>query len=224
MNHRHAARTWGPWAPLLLLLTCSAVAAHEGHKKKPSPSPAASASPAAVTGESAAASPEPDGEESASAAAAKEEAPPPDSPPADDIPNPLSPFPWKSIFTEHLHNKIIHFPFALGIASALLLLAGRRWPAYEPAARVLLLGAGLAAIAAFFTGRLQQEAFEDGALEPVLKIHRLLGLSTAGTLWLGVLLTSRAGWRGVWPFYAVLLLGLLMATATFGGLLSHGQF
>jgi uncharacterized membrane protein len=140
------------------------------------------------------------------------------------VPNPLKPFPWKSIFTEHLHNKLIHFPFALGIAAALLILAGRKWPVYEPAARVLLWGASLAAVGAYFTGRMQEEAFEDGVLEPVLKIHRLLGMSTAVSLWVGVLLTSRAGARKLWPLYALFLLGMLTATATFGGLLSHGQF
>jgi uncharacterized membrane protein len=217
MKNRHSARIWGVLG--LALLLCPAAAAHEGHKK-PSPSPAAAASPSPAAGETTS-SPEPD---EPSGASAGEEAPQLETPPADDIPNPLSPFPWKSVFTEHLHNKIIHFPFALGIAGALLLLAGRRWPNYEPAARVLLFGAGLAAIAAFFTGRMQQEAFEDSPLEQVLKIHRLLGITTAVSLWVGVLLTSRAGARRYWPIYAVFLAALITATATFGGLLSHGQF
>src|SRR5687767_1720893 len=130
MKNRHSARTWGVLG--LALLLCPAVAAHEGHKK-PSPSPAAAASSSPAADETTS-SPEPDSEPSG--ASAVEESPQPEPPPADDIPNPLSPFPWKSVFTEHLHNKIIHFPFALGIAGALLLLAGRRWPNYEPAARV----------------------------------------------------------------------------------------
>ena len=80
------------------------------------------------------------------------------------------------------------------------------------------------AIGAFFTGRIQAEAFEDTPLEQVLKIHRVMGIVTAVSLWVGVILTSRPGTRRVWPLYAVWLLSIVTATATFGGLLSHGQF
>ena len=212
---------WGAGAALLALaVLVPSARAHEGHKHpSPSPKPSASGSPAASPSPS-----EPASEAASEAPAAEEAAAPSETAPPEDVPNPLSPFPWKSIFKEHVHNKLIHFPFAFGIAGALFLLAGLRWPAYEPAAKVLLWGAALAAIGAYFTGRMQEEAFEDGALAQVLKIHRLLGISTGISLWLGVLLTSRAGARRVWPFYAVWLLAIITATATFGGLLSHGEF
>jgi uncharacterized membrane protein len=218
MNDRHSPWVWaGLTAWLGLAVLIPQARADEGNKR-PSPSVSVAPSPAGgpATSETAA-------QAASEAPPAEEAGAPSETAPPEDVPNPLKPFPWKSILKDHLHNKIIHFPFAFGIAAALFLLAGVRWPAYEPAARVLLWGAALAAIGAYFTGRMQEEAFEDGALEQVLKIHRLLGISTAVSLWVGVLLTSRAGARRVWPFYALWLLGILAATATFGGLLAHGE-
>ena len=216
MNDRHSRIAWlacAAWLGLVVLVPRAR--AHEGHKH-PSPPPAARASASPASGPAAS--------EPAKEAPAEGEAAPASEAPPEEAPNPLKPFPWKSVFKEHLHNKIIHFPLAFGIAAALFLLAGRRWPAYEPAARVLLWGAALAAIAAFLTGRMQEEAFEDGALEQVMKIHRALGITTAISLWVGVLLTSRAGSRSFWPLYALWLLAIISVTATFGGLLSHGEF
>jgi uncharacterized membrane protein len=198
------------------------VVAHQGHGKAspsptPKPTPAPSVSPATggAIDTSAEASPEAESAE-ASPEPVLSETP-------EEVPNPLSPFPWKAALTEHLHNKIIHFPLAFGLAGALFLLAGPRFPAYEPAARVLLVGAALAAVAAFVTGRMQREPFEDTPLAQVLSIHQLLGLTTTLTLWLGVVLTGRATWRKLWRPYALLLLLVLSATGFFGGLMSHGS-
>ena len=57
----------------------------------------------------------------------------------------MAAIPWRTAFTGHLHNKIVHFPLALGLAAAVILIVAPRWPAYEPAARVLLIVGALAA-------------------------------------------------------------------------------
>ncbi len=192
------------------------VSAHEGHKRA-SPSPAtavAEASPQPETSPSDA--PE-------SETAEEPAAPPAVDAPAEELPNPLSPFPWKEAFTDHVHNKVVHFPLAFGLAAALILLVGPRYPVYEPTARVLLVGAGLAGIVAFFTGRMQREPFEDTAMQQVLTIHQLLGIATTVTAWAGVVLTGREGSRKVWRLYALVLLAILSATGFFGGLMSHGS-
>jgi uncharacterized membrane protein len=210
-------------AGLAALAVTPAARAHQGHGKaspspSPRPSPAQTASPAAVPEDKDASA------EASPAAESAEASPEPVlAETTEEVPNPLSPFPWKAAFTEHLHNKIIHFPLAFGLAGALFLLAGPRFPAYEPAARVLLVGAALAAVAAFVTGRMQREPFEDTPLEQVLSIHQLLGLTTTLTLWLGVGLTARTTWRKLWRPYALLLLLVLSATGFFGGLMSHGS-
>ena len=211
------------WWALSLVVAAPLVSAHEGHKKKPSPSPTAAA---AVSGAGEGESPRPEASPSGAPEAepASEAAPSTVEAPTEEVPNPLRPFPWKNALTEHLHNKIVHFPLAFGLAAALILLVGPRYPVYEPTARVLLVAAGLAGIAAFFTGRLQREPFEDTAMHQVLVIHQFLGIATTLTLWVGAVLTGREGARKAWRLYALLLLAVLSATGLFGGLMSHGSF
>jgi uncharacterized membrane protein len=65
--------------------------------------------------------------------------------------------PLTDVMFEHLHNKLVHFPIALSIAAALLLLFGRGRREIERVASALIWGAVIAAMAAYFTGRAQQE-------------------------------------------------------------------
>lgn len=133
----------------------------------------------------------------------------------------MAAIPWNTAFTGHLHNKIVHFPLALGLAAAAILLVAPRWPAYEPAARVLLIAGALAAIAAYLSGGAQEEPFEDSPFHSVVELHEKLGIATAITLWAGVALTFWANARRFMPAYALLLILLLSATGFLGGVLSH---
>ena len=40
----------------------------------------------------------------------------------------LGNMPWRNAMMGHLHNKIVHFPLALGLAAGVMLLAAPRWP------------------------------------------------------------------------------------------------
>jgi uncharacterized membrane protein len=195
------------------------VAAHEGHHKKASPSP----SPAAST--AAPAAPGSPGQETTEAAAptprATAPAPSAAGAPADEKIS-LKTLPWRTALLEHLHNKIVHFPLALGVAAGLMLLCAGRWPSLETAARALLVGAAALAIAAYFTGEAQHEAFEDGALEDIMRLHEKAGITTGVLLVLGVVVTSIEATRRFRWLYALVLLGVIAATGFLGGLLSHG--
>ena len=103
----------------------------------------------------------------------------------------MAAIPWNTALTGHLHNKIVHFPLALGLAAAVILLVAPRWPAYEPAARVLLIAGALVAIAAYLSGGAQEEPFEDSPFHSVVELHEKLGIATAIVLWCGVALTFR---------------------------------
>lgn len=190
-------------AAILAALTVSPAVAHKGHAG-PSPSPAAAdeAFDGIPAPEEAASSAMEDpgdlGEQGAMAA-----------------------IPWDTAFTGHLHNKIVHFPLALGLAAAVLLIVAPRWPAYAPAARVLLVAGALAAVAAYLTGGLQEEAFEDSPFHSVVELHEKFGIATAITLWTGVGLTFWARARRWLPAYGVLLVVLLACTGFLGGVLSH---
>jgi uncharacterized membrane protein len=195
--------------PLLLpwLVVAAPAGAHKGHKPSPSGAPAVeSAPPSAPAAEGAASGP---------SQRASVPAPAPAPPSRDAI--------LRGALGEHMHNKIVHFPLALGCAAAVMLLLAARWPQYRPAARLLLVGAALFAAAAYFSGEAQEEAFEHGPLEEFLERHETLGKASGIVLALGAALSfwPRAD-RWMW-IYALAVLALLSATGFFGGILSHTE-
>jgi uncharacterized membrane protein len=172
--------------------------AHKGHT--PSPPPTTAPAPGAT--------------------AAPEAVPP--APAAEAPAEPIT-VPFRDAVISHMHNKVVHFPLALGMGAALLLLLSVRWPQFEPAARLLLALAALGAVAAYFSGEAQEEAFEDGPLRLYVERHELLGKITGGTLWAGVALGFVRRARPWLWVYALLLIGLLSATGFLGGILSHTE-
>jgi uncharacterized membrane protein len=175
--------------------------AHGDHKHSPSPSPASApeASPMAEPAEPAA-------------------APPPEARPT---PPPTVNVPMRDAVLEHLHNKVVHFPLALGCTAALFLLISYRWPQYWPAARLLLFLAAASAVAAYFTGKAQEEDVENGPLRLYFERHESLGIASAISLWLGWALTLVPKARPWLWLYALLILFLLSGTGFLGGILSH---
>jgi len=202
----------------LVAALAAPVAAHKGHAS-PSPSPAPAATTAApgadVEAESAeaeAASPAP-ADDAALVAGAEPENP-------EDL-SALQVIPWPSALTSHLHNKIVHFPLAFGLAAAVLFIVGPRWPAYEPAARLLLIAAAVAAVAAYLSGTAQEGVFDDSPFHSVVELHETFGIASALTMIAGVALSFQARARRFLPAYGVLLLLVLAATGFLGGVLSH---
>lgn len=133
----------------------------------------------------------------------------------------LAAIPWKTAFTGKLHNKVVHFPLALGLAAAVMLIVAPRWPAYQPAARVLLIVGALAAVIAYFSGGAQEDQFDDSPFHSVVELHEKFGIATAITLWAGVALTFWLRARRFMPVYAIVLMLLLVCTGFLGGVLSH---
>lgn len=127
----------------------------------------------------------------------------------------------KDVFFSHLHNKVVHFPLALGITGALFLLLSYRRPQLLPAARLLLVLAALTALAAYLTGREQKEDFEDGALALYLERHELLGKLSGATLALTAALSFVPSARRFLWLLALAVLMVLSMTGLLGGILSH---
>jgi uncharacterized membrane protein len=195
-------------AAMVALIGASA-AAHQGHKS-PEPTAAPSASPEAESSPAAAGDDaEPAGDASMEASGDLSEQ------------GAMAAIPWREAFTGHLHNKIVHFPLALGMAAAVFLIVAPRWPAYGPAARVLLVVAAVASVAAFFSGEAQEDQFDDSPFHAVVEVHQRFGITTILTLWTGVALGFWARARRFMPVYGVLLILLLAATGFLGGVLSH---
>jgi uncharacterized membrane protein len=191
-------------ALVAILAPARPAAAHQGHHASPSPSP--SASPAAtVTSPAATATTAPP-----SPAAA---APVPWAGPAH--------IDWREAAFEHLHNKLVHFPIALGLAAAVIFLVSPRWPQYDAAGRALLLVAALFSIAAYFTGEGQRGPFRATPLWELAERHEQLGIVTAIVLGVGVVLSHlRAVKRWMW-LYAIVVILIIAATGFVGGVLAH---
>jgi uncharacterized membrane protein len=190
---------------LAILIFAAGVSAHTGHKKKSQT-------------------------QTSALPQTSESTPPPqnvEEPPQSDIKPTAEPGRdereiMKEAVASHMHNKIVHFPLALGFAAAIFFLLGAKWPEYRTSARLLLVMAAVFAIAAYFTGRAQEEPFEEGEMKPFLELHRNMGITTAIVLWVGVLLTSLSQNKKLTLLYAIILLLLVGVTGFFGGILAHG--
>jgi uncharacterized membrane protein len=143
--------------------------------------------------------------------------------PADAVRPPDAPLevdPWAAL-THHIHNKVVHFPFALGLTGAVLLVLAYRWPQFGPGARLLLVVAALTAWIAVRSGLGQREDLEGGELELWLDRHEVAGKWTAAAITLAALLALVKQARPVHWLLALLAIGLLSWTAFLGGILAH---
>jgi uncharacterized membrane protein len=128
----------------------------------------------------------------------------------------------KEAAMSHFHNKIIHFPLALGITASILIFFAKRRSEMIPVIRILLIGAALFAVAAYFTGKAQEEPFEHSEMKEVVEWHERTGIISAILLWLGIFVVSSQRARSFMQIYAVLQLIALSLTGFFGGILAHG--
>lgn len=127
----------------------------------------------------------------------------------------------KAALVSHIHNKVVHFPLALGAAGAILLLLSYRWPQFGPGARLLLVAAALSAWVAVRSGHAQEADLEGGGLDLWLERHQDFGEWTAYALTLTALVALMKRARPVHWLFALVVLGLLSATGFLGGILAH---
>jgi uncharacterized membrane protein len=121
---------------------------------------------------------------------------------------------------KHLHNKLVHFPVALGLFGSLFLLLSYRYPSYKWPARILLFSAGVFALFALPTGAAQATEFEGTSLTKVLQWHALAGKASLGLIWGAFLLSFFEASRKFFWFYALLLAGAILLAGGLGGILA----
>ena len=121
---------------------------------------------------------------------------------------------------KHLHNKIVHFPLALGIFGALFLLLSFRYPSFKWPARTLLFVAGLAGIAAIFTGGAQAAEFEGTSLAQVLEYHGKIAFNSLILIWGALILSFFEVTRKFFWLYAIILIAGLILAGGLGGILA----
>jgi uncharacterized membrane protein len=135
---------------------------------------------------------------------------------------------WPALLKEatltHRHNKIVHFPVALGIVGAIFLILSVRFPSFRSGARWLLFLAALSSIAAIFSGRAQTDDVETDAMKQVLQVHAALGYGVCASLWLAWMLSFvESSKKWLW-FFLLLLIAAILLTGTLGGALANMQF
>ncbi len=129
----------------------------------------------------------------------------------------------KAALSTHRHNKLVHFPLALGVTGLFFLIACLRYESLRSAGRWMVFLAAVSSIAAVLTGRGQAEDVEGAALRQVLEGHEFIGTTAMFGLWLSWVLSlmdSATKWR--WAVYLLVALGLLGAGFQ-GGILAHLQ-
>jgi uncharacterized membrane protein len=128
---------------------------------------------------------------------------------------------FKEALLSHPHNKIVHFPLALGIAGSIFMFISLKKPEMLTAVRILWLLAALASIAAYFSGQSQEEPFEEGALHEVVELHEKLGTATGICLGLGFLISLSRRLKGLAVIWAIIVFALISVTGYYGGVLAH---
>ncbi len=120
----------------------------------------------------------------------------------------------------HIHNKLVHFPVALGIFGALFLLLSYRYPSYKWPARTLLFFAAAFASLAVPYGLAQADSFKGTSLEQVLAWHHKIALNVVFILWGALLLSFFEFTRKFFWIYALWLIAGILMAAGLGGILA----
>jgi uncharacterized membrane protein len=128
--------------------------------------------------------------------------------------------PGNALF-EHIHNKVVHYPIALALVAFLFAVLGYKDDRYQLVIKIILIIAGVFAIAAFFSGTNQFDPFIGDPKEWLANTHRLLGIGSAVSIWLWYLCLSVKSLKKFSRFFAVTTIILISITGLYGGVLAH---
>ncbi len=122
---------------------------------------------------------------------------------------------------EHIHNKIIHFPIAFIVLGFLFTLFEFKYQKFDLAIKIMIILTVLFSAAAFVTGNIQMEAFEETPKDWLVHLHRIFGIITfsVSVLWTLFLYNNKLK-KYAW---AIALLAFLIVSVTgfLGGVLAH---
>jgi uncharacterized membrane protein len=127
-----------------------------------------------------------------------------------------------AVLGEHIHNKAIHAPIGLALAAGILSVVGVRRKELLTGIRWLVLLAAVSSAVAIVTGLSQAGVSEEESKRWVVELHELLGIATGGLLWLWTLFSFRRSLQRFAWVIGILVLGLVLITGFFGGILAHG--
>ena len=123
--------------------------------------------------------------------------------------------------SSHLHNKIVHFPIAIGVLAFFFSLLHIKRKSYETTVFILVILGLIFSLLAFITGINQLEPFVGTGKYWVVVLHRYFGISILITyfLWLFFLLIEKIK-RYAWIIGLVVFI-LILVTGFLGGVIAH---
>jgi len=122
---------------------------------------------------------------------------------------------------EHIHNKVIHFPIALGVLLFLFMTIGYKQEICYRASKIIVLFGALATIVAVITGLTQASHFEGTATYALVEVHRAIGFVVL-TIYLIMswAVLSRQS-NKMLLILSILLLIAISAAGLYGGVIAH---
>lgn len=127
---------------------------------------------------------------------------------------------------EHMHNKVVHFPIACGVVSALFEIISFKLSYFSAPANVLLGITSLSAFAAFLSGKSIEEEYEEEIGEnnnshKALELHETFGFITMIFYSLAFVLKFIPKMQKIGSTIVILMLPVLGITGYLGGFLAH---
>lgn len=132
----------------------------------------------------------------------------------------LPPF-WK-VVADSPHNKLVHFPVALGLTALLFFLLAIRRPALAEGARILVLLGALSTIPVYFAGVSQSQEFMNDPKQWLMLTHRSWGIATAVGFWLWTVVCYYKPLQKYAWVWGIVMAGAITVTAMLGGLVANG--
>lgn len=130
--------------------------------------------------------------------------------------------PLKEILTQHIHNRIIHFPIALSLVALLLFVLALKFPEFYKTAIFLVLLAAITSTIALITGEFQKSSFYSTPKDWVVSIHEKMGIATMLSLWTWSIFSLWGKLKKYTWIWGILTAGFILATGFFGGIIAHG--
>lgn len=131
-----------------------------------------------------------------------------------------------SRFLEHMHNKVVHFPIACGMVSALFEIISFRVSNFSAPANILLGITSLSAVGAFLSGKSIEGTYEEetkgnSTLHGALELHETFGFITMIIYSLAFVLKFIPKMQRIGSVIVILMVPILGITGYLGGFLAH---